>query len=58
MPLESTIQKRMREPISGVTIIGKSDTNIVGPLVIFGNRFTPRAINNPKIITKGVTTAV
>ena len=43
---------------NGVTIIGSSETKIVGPRNIFGMLFTPNAMTNPKNSTSGVTTNV
>ena len=58
MPFESIIQNSTSEPIKGVTIIGNSETKIVGPLNMPGIRFTASAITNPRMITSGVTTKV
>jgi len=55
MPCASIIQNRINDPMRGVTIIGKSDKKIVGPLRTGVRRFTPSAINKPRIITNGVT---
>ena len=58
IPSASIIQKSIKEPIKGVTIIGRSDTKIVGPLNCFGKLLTPSAIPNPRSKTIGVTTNV
>ena len=57
-PSASIIQNRISDPISGVMIIGKSDTKIVGPLNNFGKAFTPSAIASPKRMIRGVQTKV
>ena len=44
--------------MSGVTIIGNKDAKIVGPFTNWGKRFTPSAINKPKIRTEGATSSV
>ena len=42
-----------RAPITGVIIIGRSDTNITGPLIDFATLFIQRAITRPKKSTSG-----
>ena len=44
--------------MSGVTIIGNKDAKIVGPFTNCGRRFTPSAMNKPKIRTDGATKKV
>ena len=58
IPCASIIQNNMRDPINGVTIMGKRDTKIVGPFRIGVTRFTPNAIARPSRMTSGVTTNV
>ena len=58
MPSPSTIQNKIKDPTSGVTRKGKSETNMDGPFIILGRPLTPIAIANPSIKTNGVTTAV
>ena len=57
-PSASIIQNRTSEPISGVTIIGRSEKKIVTPRNIRGSAFTPSAMARPRIMTSGVTMKV
>jgi hypothetical protein len=58
MPRLSIIQNNIKEPISGVTIIGRRDTKITSPFTLSLSAFTPSAIIRPKAISNGVTVKV
>ena len=58
IPSASIIQNKIRDPINGVTIIGKREKKIVGPFTQLARELTAKAIKKPIIITNGVTTKV
>ena len=58
MPSASIIQNSTREPIRGVTIIGRIVAKIVGPFIFSVKALMLSAKIKPKHMTKGVTNNV
>ena len=55
IPWESIIQNNTKEPIKGVTIIGKIVPNTIRPFRLFAKVLTLKATIKPNTITGGVT---
>ena len=55
IPWESIIQNSTKEPIKGVTIIGKIVPKTINPFNFFAKVLTLKATMKPKTITGGVT---
>ena len=58
IPRLSIIQNRISEPISGVTIIGRSEKKIASPFRCRCSELTASAIIRPRMISIGVTVKV